>query len=416
MKLNVILIVRVVALAVAGGFTSPARAQELMMGPDGAIHLDGQGVAAGQPILITNSPEIIHTPGAQPWMGGQPMMSPAYGAYAPQCMSCAPAVNAPNPNLGPCRRMMNAGLQWVVGVEFLYARASFSDAAAYVTTDSDAQALSFTPLDFDYEPSYSVYGGAFVSQWGGAMIIDFTRLSSDASFGAVTSGSSTVVAPFLEADVNGSANVDAKTYDLSFSKSLYLGGEAPAASGAAAAGCPTCVAVRPPWEPAWELGFEGGIRFADVDWSRSAMGFAPGDPTVAVGSSRGELSFDGFGPRLGLLGRRYLGKRGVVSVYAKGDWSLVWGDVDLSFTETLADTATTTIVRSGGNRMVPVTELELGATTNIGQSASFSAGYFWMAWHDLGTSDNLSPITLSGGSGGNILGFDGLFVRGEVAY
>lgn len=416
MKLNAHFVACVAALVVAACTPSLGRAQALMMGADGAIHLDDQAGAVGsQPIIINESPEIIQTPGVQPWTGGgQPMMTTPYGMYSPQCMSCGPmAMQTPQANLGPCQRLMkDGGLQWVAGAEFLYARASFSNAVAYVSTDDALNNFNFAPIDFDYNPSYSIYGGAFVSQWGGAMIIDFTRLSSDANFGALTTETTPIAFPF-DADVSGSADVDAKTYDLSFSKSLYLGG---AASGATA-GCPTCVAGRPAWEPAWELGFEGGMRYAEVEWSRTANATAAPDPEDVGDSTRSELNFDGFGPRLGVLGRRYIGKRGFLSVYAKGDWSLLWGDVDQRLTLTDGPTGTVSMFSSGGDRIIPITEIELGATANVGRSASLSAGYFWMAWHDLGMKEVFdTSLIFAGDSGANILGFDGLFVRGEVAY
>ncbi len=74
--------------------------------------------------------------------------------------------------------------------------------------------------------------------------------------------------------------------------------------------------------------------------------------------------------------------------------------------------------RSTCEHIVPVTEIELGGTVHIGCNANISAGYFWSAWHDLGMREtyDFAQFQLSHYDDANILGWDGLFVRGEVAF
>ncbi len=420
MKLNAHIAACLAALVAVACTPSVGRPQAMMMDPNGAIRLDDMpGADASAPVVINQSPEVIQTPGPQGWTGGGPMMAPTpYGMYQPQCMSCAPAMTmqSPQANLGPFQRLFkNGGLQWVAGAEFIDARATFSEALAYVNFVNATQSRDYVQLDFDYDPSYSIYGGVFLSNWGGALMFDFARMTSDASFSAQSTADNIILTPVTGANVTGSANVDVKTYDLAFSKSLYLGGD-PAPAGGASCNCPTCASGnRPCWEPSWELGLEGGVRFADVEWARQVNAFTavPGADATLLGSSSSRLSFDGFGPRLGVLGRRYIGRRGFLSAYAKGDWSLLVGDVDSSTDNSVVLEITPTHTR--GTQIVPVTEIELGATANVGRFASFSAGYFWSAWHDLGMREDLPP-GLSRTDDANILGFDGLFARGEVAY
>ena len=66
-----------------------------------------------------------------------------------------------------------------------------------------------------------------------------------------------------------------------------------------------------------------------------------------------------------------------------------------------------------------VTEIELGGSTHLGAHATLSAGYFWSAWHDLGMSPTTNfgnAFQISHYDDANILGWNGLFGRVEVAF
>ncbi len=101
------------------------------------------------------------------------------------------------------------------------------------------------------------------------------------------------------------------------------------------------------------------------------------------------MNFRGGGLRTGLEGRRYFFKDGWLSLYAKGDISLLLGDVNLASNLTQADPTggTPNIVNSQTFRtrqIVPVTELEAGLTGQLSSRLSVTAGYLFAAWHDLG--------------------------------
>jgi hypothetical protein len=105
-----------------------------------------------------------------------------------------------------------------------------------------------------------------------------------------------------------------------------------------------------------------------------------------------------------------------VSLYAKGDWSILLGDVEI---ETLVTNQTgTAFSRKDCEQIIPVTEIELGGSVHLGAHSTLSAGYFWSAWHDLGMSEtyNFDQFQVHHYDDGNILGFDGLFARVEVAF
>jgi hypothetical protein len=116
------------------------------------------------------------------------------------------------------------------------------------------------------------------------------------------------------------------------------------------------------------------------------------------------------------LGRRYFGRRGLFSVYGKGDWSILWGEMETNVAVT--NVAGTAFILNAADRIVPVTEIELGGTAHLGSRASLSAGYFWAAWHDLGMRDTYSftQFQLSHYDDANILGWDGFFARAEVTF
>ena len=78
----------------------------------------------------------------------------------------------------------------------------------------------------------------------------------------------------------------------------------------------------------------------------------------------------------------------------------------------------TSFITNEGERIIPVTEIELGGSAHLGSRATVSAGYFWAAWHDLGMRDEygFTQFQLSHYDDANILGFDGFFARAEVTF
>jgi hypothetical protein len=386
-----------------------SRAQSVAMGADGAIHLDQfSQVDPSTPVVINQAPQVIPQWDAT----GQPMMCPPGYQCAPQCVQCTPYVAQPTyvtvpqtAATGLMDTVRAADWQWLFGGEFIFARASFSDALAYTVFEVPANSFNFVQMDFDYEPSFSAFGGVYLRGWGGSLIFDFTRLESSSDFAAVSDAANFIVTPLpLGLHVTGSADVKVESYDLSLTKSLFFGGPYNFPTGQAA------------WQPKYELAFSGAIRYADVEWNRQINSFTPATGAL-FNTTTTSLDFQGIGPRVGLLGRRYIGKTGFASLYAKGDWSLLYGDIDLNTTSTpfigYYNSRTTV------HQIVPVTEIELGASLHLGRFATLSAGYFWAAWHDLGMRDQFptpAGFPVANYDDANILGFDGLFARAEVTF
>jgi hypothetical protein len=128
--------------------------------------------------------------------------------------------------------------------------------------------------------------------------------------------------------------------------------------------------------------------------------------------------------RVGLEGRRYFFSNGCLSVYLKGDLSLLLGDVDLQAVRITDDPTTPGMIDTQNTQtfesrqIIPVTEIETGLTGHITCNTSVTTGYMFSAWHDLGFRDEHDFPTLmeTDYDDANILGFDGFFARLEVAY
>src|SRR5207249_1502579 len=154
-----------------------------------------------------------------------------------------------------------------------------------------------------------------------------------------------------------------------------------------------------------------------VDWERAYFTTDPTDATLNT-DTRSELTFNGAGPRFGVEGRRYFGCDGWFSIFMKGDISLLLGELELDTTPHATVNATDTTIRERlrAQQIIPVTEIEAGASASVTCHSTFSAGYMLSAWHDLGMRDqpfvgNVQLITHYDDA--NIMSFDGFFARWE---
>ncbi len=351
---------------------------------------------------------------------------------------------------GPPRSICDRPGQFFFIGEYIYARASFSEALAYVITDSNnpQDGAEFVEFDFDYESSYRFSGGYRLNDCGAEIVFNYSRYRSDARFEVEDGGANIQIFGPYEIEpretggiLSGFADVDIDSYDLGITKTIPLG----CPLGCCDSCCDTCCgsgcddvccgdsccddvccgdSCGSCWCPAWDITWSAGVRFAEVDWNRSTFAFDDGENSPFEGSDT-RLSFDGAGARVGILGRRYFGCSGWFSAYAKGDISLLVGDMDIRTTiRDFESSVLQNVVshRNSGRRVIPVTELEAGVTAHLGKHVHLSSGYFISAWHDLGMRDEYDFVAGGGGfqlshyDDANILGFDGLFARAEITY
>jgi hypothetical protein len=311
-------------------------------------------------------------------------------------------------------RMGNRQGQWFAGADFLYLRADVSESTAWLdrdVTNINTPVDTFQQADFDYEASYRFFGGYRLSDCCGEILVSYSRYTSESE---MVSPAATTSRQFFGAfEVNAiepgsqlisDIDIDADIYDADFARTLPLGsplGE-----------CNSCN-----WCPAWDIKWFFGARYADVEWTRDV---ATTD-TIAANSvnisSRTRMDFNGAGPRFGIDGRRYIGRNGNFSVYAKGAISLLMGDVDYVTTAVSATPGVVPTQRANFTRIIPVTDIEAGGSIHLNNNITVTAGYLFSAWHDLGMGDQyftaLTPVVYDDA---NILGFDGAFARAEISY
>ncbi|MEM9659566.1 MAG: hypothetical protein AAF961_14500, partial [Planctomycetota bacterium] len=66
--------------------------------------------------------------------------------------------------------------------------------------------------------------------------------------------------------------------------------------------------------PAWDITWSAGFRYAEADWSRGATAFDRSNNNVPIDDYVTRMDFNGWGGRVGLEGRRYFGRKGLVSL------------------------------------------------------------------------------------------------------
>jgi hypothetical protein len=341
-----------------------------------------------------------------------------------RCNDCEYGCETCDSSWCDCCGMLRGQGSWFFTADYLYVRASFSEAVAYIEEVDDGIATQgdiIHELNFQHESSYRIGGGYRNDCCDEEIRFLFTRLSSGAD--AIAPQGSLV--PYEVIGPDGptfiNADVDVKSFDLDYRKTIPLGGTCCECSDACCDPCggdpcgcgDACCA---PACPAWDITWSGGLRFADVDWGRTyETFFSDGEVFRRTNVA---LDFKGGGPRVGLEGRRYFGAKNWCSVFLKGDISLLLGQMHerIRRAEELGLLLT---LDAQGRRIIPVTEIEAGLSAQLSRSSRFSAGYLFSAWHDLGFRDQFDIQTLVESNStdtANILGFDGLFVRLEVGY
>jgi hypothetical protein len=130
------------------------------------------------------------------------------------------------------------------------------------------------------------------------------------------------------------------------------------------------------------LRFFGGLRHAEVDHRILATFYDPPPDTTRMTETN---NLEGFGPRIGLESRYYLG--GGFSLFAGGAASLMVSEINYSYFEEDWDPAyevRANMNRKMGTQLVPVVDLDLGISWEyaIGQKGFLivTAGYHYENW------------------------------------
>ncbi len=317
---------------------------------------------------------------------------------------------------GTCRR----GL-WYYSLDYLLVRPRLSQGVAEtrrtVTINGDVVTSTETDVayDFDYNSAFRTSIGYRLLDCGGDVQFTYWRMtgSSQVNDGpAQLSNDQLVITGFLDNNPGQGefyaayTGITANIYDIDFAKCLSFGGPE--------GDCGDCGFC-----PRWDLRYLVGVRIGDISRYNNNQVLSDNGDLVSFGDINAR--FVGAGPRVGIQGRRYFGACGNLSIFAKGSQALLIGDYNM--TRKLNELAggtfeqnAVTIQNDSLARMIPVTDIEIGGTWQVAPYAFFSAGWFWQCWWDLGQGEVIGDSSFGPLDTSNILGFDGLFIRGELLF
>ncbi len=296
-------------------------------------------------------------------------------------------------------------IHWCGGVEYLLLKPRFSNDSALSTstvggvgTPTSTTATNNVDFQYDYNSDYHVFVG--VGTQAGGVRFGYWRMQDSANESATASGNfaggagtavqgvstSQIIIPGSTLNVTSHIHVD--LYDIDRLQHLEL----------PSAGCGA----------GWDVNWLYGVRIGNVH--RTIDEFDPIE-TVNIGSS-----FVGAGPRIGLEGHRNLGGSRF-STFVSADAALLVGTFKGSFRRTTPGLLQDTVETNDTNqeRVVPNFGLSLGLSWNPTCNTSLTAGYMVEAFGDAIGNNGASGCPTCGTQGnpgtGNILSFDGIFVR-----
>lgn len=315
----------------------------------------------------------------------------------------------------PCNYFALNG--WYIGADYVNARANFSDPAAILVRNVSNGGLNFhdetVPYETGYQSTYRLNAGY---RWGACgESINFSYFGfSDNTFVDTPEINANVVAagPFAlncnpGEHLRTGLDVQANVYDLNYSKRIPI----------CTSNCDPCSCGGgcPPWAITWSA----GVRFGRLDLTSPTQLFDVN--RVLVNDALSEVTFSGAGPQIAIEGRRYLGDCARWSVYSKGSMSLLLGQYDVE--QQLLDLRTNALARQEFHytRIVPVIDLEIGLSRQLGKKTLLTAGYFMQCWIDASTVNNLNQpgvgqLAPANVDDANMTMFDGFMLRLERVF
>ncbi len=327
------------------------------------------------------------------------------------------------PGVGLGGGMFRSGM-WYGSVDYLLVRTHMSQATAEVrrtsSTDTTTTPTSSIITDqaiqypFKYQSGFRAALGYRLLDCGGDIQVSYWRLQGNSN---VSDGPANVTAinPVIignvsvktESDGNtftAATGVTANIFDVDFAKCLSFGGPKDP--------CDACFCPR------WDMRWWAGARIADVSrYNNNMVADASGTP-VEWGNI--DARFVGAGPRVGVQGRRFFGACGNLALFARASQSILLGDYNMDRVSRKLDIApnvqTITNVTDKYTRLVPVTDIEVGGSWQAAPYLFISAGWFFQCWWDLGQAETINTASFGPLDTSNILGFEGLFVRGEMLF
>jgi Legionella pneumophila major outer membrane protein precursor len=310
------------------------------------------------------------------------------------------------------------GRKWamIAGAEGLMLRSHFSQATGMtetITTQTGNSTIKTANLiDFNpgYQGAFRAYLGFRNCACGDEIRFTYLNYNGTESLGG-TATPNTQFCDFLcnttpntGDSVSTKFNLGVNVWDLDFVRPFYFMGACNDRCG------PRC-------HP-WDLRWFAGLRAAYINHNITSSVTDATSSTGFLSQSSASNKFAGFGPRMGLQGRKYFGDRGRISVYGRGSGSLMVGNVYQNVISTVTDSSipSSTVLVDRNSRIIPVAELELGATWWMLPRMAVSGGWMLMSFWDLGLQETGNIGAQPNLNNSNILGFDGFFVRSEIVF
>lgn len=321
--------------------------------------------------------------------------------------------SAPNLHSDPVDCESSAG--FFGGVDYLLVRPHFSEAIAFAQASLGPAGINVVgrDLEFQYDSSLRAFIGFRFENGDSEFRFTYWRLPGDTQAHATNPGSGTfLVDPF--------GNVVGTAFVLNPQSALFLnpifGGEFIRTRATVDANLYDLDLVRNWVSPdgGWAAQASIGARIADINQFYESAIFNAGGGFLSGGDFT--VDFVGAGPRIGFEGRRNFGETRRVSLFANAHGGLIVGEYDVSFSQTTTVPPFRATQTTSSVRTIPVAETELGATYQLASRLSLSVGWLFQAWFDLGTSGGTFAGFFSGADDGNLMSFEGLFVRGELAF
>jgi len=311
----------------------------------------------------------------------------------------------------------------VAGAEMMWIRPRFSEATGMIRTDFSQNGPNTqffqTTQNFDpgYQGGFRTYVGFRDVCCGDEFRVTYFNLQAADHLGGTATSTSSFCdflcneTPNPGDSVATSFRLGASIWDMDCIRPFFF--NPPCCND----GCNDCCG---PNCPAWDLRWFAGLRFAYINhYINATVTDARNTVDGLLTDANSAFTFTGVGPRVGLQGRKYFGESGRWSIYSRGSGALLVGTASQQVNNTahggtgLGLTTNTLFARNA--RMVPVAEVELGATWWMLPRFAVSAGWNLQCFWDLGMQETGSATTPTFDDS-NILGFDGLFVRGEFIF
>jgi hypothetical protein len=400
----------VAAVLVVASTHCSAVAQQLMVGADGAVHLEANPTNASTPVVIQQTPDVLPAQAAMPAFQ-MPMVA---GQYPMAGAACAPC-QAPVPQYVPMVAQVAQQPQpkpttCSVFGDFLYLHPIGADVAHAQQQDGigGAGTVPFGDIgvaDFDYEPAIRA-GGAWWLTECSSLVASYTFFEGDStsSLSAPTiPGGGGAVGSLVQhpgAAILASAGPVTATGELKFQlgdgeyNAQFIG------------------------DDCFELAGSVGVRYAHLEQNFNQSGVFAGGAGGVINTAT-NIDFDGGGPKFGLNGQRNLGNTRF-SIYGRTNVSPLVGTFRSSYTM-LNNTTQVLLARANwsDDRFMTIFDYEFGlAWTGPRGHLRLGAGYMSSHWFNaVTTSEFINAVQTSNYLNvSDTISFDGPVAHVEVLW